>query len=95
MKIPSMVAELFPEDKRTWAMMKLTADFHDFMKARKSSAFCPHGVFLCLVWFSEKTAIISLYGIGWFVYITNRLFLAFKGSMGRVCSTVVIFYTVL
>jgi len=25
--------------------------------------FCPHGVFMCFVWISEQTAIISLYSI--------------------------------
>jgi len=26
-----------------------------------SSTFCPHNVFMCLVWISEQTAIISVY----------------------------------
>jgi len=25
--------------------------------------FCPHGVFMCFVWISEQTAIISLHNI--------------------------------
>ena len=29
----------------------------------KSSTFCPHGVFMCFVWISERTAMISLYSI--------------------------------
>jgi len=29
----------------------------------KNSTFCPHTVFVCFVWISEQTAIISLYNI--------------------------------
>jgi hypothetical protein len=32
---------------------------------------CPHSVFVCFVWISEQTAIISLYNINWFVFITE------------------------
>ena len=33
-----------------------------------NSTFCPHSVFMCFVWISEQTAIISLYNINdWFV----------------------------
>ena len=28
-----------------------------------SYTFCPHNVFMCFVWISEQTAIISLYSI--------------------------------
>jgi hypothetical protein len=28
-----------------------------------NSTFCPHSVFMCFVWISEQTAIISLYSI--------------------------------
>ena len=28
-----------------------------------NSTFCPHSVFMCFVWISEQTAIISLYNI--------------------------------
>jgi hypothetical protein len=31
----------------------------------------PHRVFMCFVWISEKTAIISLYSINWLVFITE------------------------
>ena len=37
-----------------------------------NSTFCPHSVFMCFVWISEQTAIISLYNINWLVFITNR-----------------------
>jgi hypothetical protein len=37
----------------------------------KISTFCPHSVFMCFVWISEQTAIISLYSINWFVCITE------------------------
>ena len=33
--------------------------------------FCPHSVFMCFVWISEQTAIISLYSINWLVCITE------------------------
>ena len=35
------------------------------------STFCPHTVFVCFVWISEHTAIISLYNINWLVFITE------------------------
>ena len=36
-----------------------------------NSTFCPHSVFMCFVWISEQTAIISLYSINWLVSITE------------------------
>ena len=36
-----------------------------------NSTFCPQSVFMCFVWISEQTAIISLYNINWLVYITE------------------------
>jgi hypothetical protein len=36
-----------------------------------NSAFCPHSVFMCFVWISEQTAIISLYSINWLVFIAE------------------------
>ena len=33
--------------------------------------FCPNSVFMCFVWISEQTAIISLYSITWLVCITE------------------------
>ena len=36
-----------------------------------NSTFCPHTVFMCFVWISEQTAIISLYSINWLVFITE------------------------
>jgi len=36
-----------------------------------NSAFCPHTVFMCFVWISEQTAIISLYSVNWLVCITE------------------------
>ena len=36
-----------------------------------NSTFCPHSVFMCFVWISEQTAIISLYTINWLVFITE------------------------
>jgi hypothetical protein len=36
-----------------------------------NSAFCPHSVFMCSVWISEQTTIISLYNINWLVCVTE------------------------
>ena len=36
-----------------------------------NSTFCPHTVFMCFVWISEQTAIVSLYSINWLVCITE------------------------
>jgi hypothetical protein len=36
-----------------------------------NSTFCPHSVFMCFVWISEQTAIISLYSINWLVFVTE------------------------
>ena len=36
-----------------------------------NSTFYPHSVFMCFVWISEQTAIISLYNINWLVFITQ------------------------
>jgi hypothetical protein len=33
--------------------------------------FCVDLVFMCFVWISEQTAIISLYSINWLVFITE------------------------
>jgi hypothetical protein len=37
-----------------------------------NSTFCPHSVFMCFVWISEQTAIISLYSINWLVFKPRR-----------------------
>jgi len=37
-----------------------------------NSTFCSHSVFMCSVWMSEQTAIISLYCINWLVFITEK-----------------------
>jgi hypothetical protein len=37
-----------------------------------NSTFCPHSVFMCFVWISEQTAIISLYSINWLVLIAEK-----------------------
>jgi len=36
-----------------------------------NSMFCSHSVFVCFVWISEQTAIISLHNINWLVCITD------------------------
>ena len=35
------------------------------------SAFCPHNVFVCSVWISEQTAIISLHSVNCLVFVTE------------------------
>jgi len=37
------------------------------------STLCPHSVFMCFVWISEQTAIISLYNINWLVFIPQAV----------------------
>ena len=37
----------------------------------RNSTFCPHSIFICFVWISEQTEIISLYSINWLVCITE------------------------
>ena len=34
-----------------------------------NSTFCPHSVFMCFMWISEQTAIISQHNINWLVFI--------------------------
>ena len=41
------------------------------LTSRKILHSAQHGVFVCFVWISEKTAIISLYNINWLVFITE------------------------
>ena len=36
-----------------------------------NSTFCPHSAFMCFMWISEQTAIISLYSINWLVFMTQ------------------------
>jgi hypothetical protein len=43
-----------------------TARFYDSAVLRSA-----HSVFMCFVWISEQTAIISLYSINWLVFITE------------------------
>jgi len=40
-----------------------------------NSTFCPHTVFMCFVWISEQTAIISLHNINRLVFIAQTLYL--------------------
>jgi len=42
--------------------------YHQF---NTNSTFCPHSVFMCFVWISEQTAIISLYNTNWLVFVTE------------------------
>jgi hypothetical protein len=42
---------------------KLKVALRDSEKAPKNPTFCPRSVFMCFVWISEQTEIISLYNI--------------------------------
>jgi len=44
-----------------------------YNSSESQSTFCPHSVFMCFVWISEQTAIISLYNINWLVFITETV----------------------
>jgi len=44
--------------------------YHQFLTF-SNSKFRPHSVFMCFVWISEQTAIISVYSINWLVCITE------------------------
>ena len=45
--------------------------------------FCPHSVFMCFVWISEKTAIISLYTINWLVFYNRDAVCLLRGTGWR------------
>jgi hypothetical protein len=52
-----------------------------------NSTVCPHSVFMCFVWISEQTAIISLYNINWLVCITDRECVYCTVRTGSLCIT--------
>jgi hypothetical protein len=58
-------SEYFPEDGRNSARVRMYADFECWFIDPKTCSF------LCFVWVSEQTAIISLYNINWLVCITE------------------------
>jgi hypothetical protein len=45
-----------------------------------NSTFCPHSVFMCFVWISEQTAIISLYSINWLVFVARDAVCLLRGT---------------
>ena len=45
--------------------------YYTYRLTHKIFTFCPHSVYICFVWISEQTAIISLYSINWLVFITE------------------------
>jgi len=57
-----------------------------------NSTFCPHSVFMCFVWISEQTAIISLYNINWLICITETKCVYCAVRTGELNITLVIFY---
>ena len=50
---------------------KTSGNYTHHQVEHTNSTFCPHSVFMCSVWISEQTAIISLYSINWLVCITE------------------------
>ena len=42
--------------------------------------FCPHCVFICLVWIWEQTAIISLYSINWLFFYNRNAVCSLRGT---------------
>jgi len=63
-----------------WAFIKQSGSLTDMTECKlyvsstvtfSNPTFCPHSVFLCCVWISEQTAIISLYNINWLVFVTE------------------------
>ena len=57
--------------------------------------FCPHSVFLCFVWISEQTAIISPRSINWLVCITETVCLLRGTDWVVVYNSVYVFCVVL
>ena len=55
-----------------------------------NSTFCPHSVFMCFVWISEQTAIISLYNINWLVFITAKEFVYCAVRTACLCKCTII-----
>ena len=71
MKIRPIWAELFHEDRRI-DMTKLIVAFRIFADAHNNYARCPHRLlFICFVWISEQTAIISLCSVQWLDFVTE------------------------
>jgi hypothetical protein len=58
-------------DPKQTDMTKLIVDLRNTSNAPKISTFCLHCLFMCFVWISEQTAIISLYSINCLVFITE------------------------
>ena len=52
-----------------------------------NSAFCPHSVFMCFVWISEQTAIISLHVINLLVAISETECVYCAVRTGSMCIT--------
>ena len=50
-----------------------TGSLYTASLAFNNSTFRPHSVFMCFVWISQQTAIISLYNINWLVFITEKM----------------------
>jgi hypothetical protein len=53
--------------------------------------FCQHSVFVCSVWISEQTAIISLYNINWLVFIikTERVYFISRNTKTLLYKTLI------
>jgi len=56
-----------------------------------NSTFCPQTVFMCFLWISEQTAIISLYNINWLLFITETECVYCAVRTGPLCTVQVTF----
>jgi hypothetical protein len=75
MKIRSVGTGLFHSDGLT-DMMKLIVAFRKHANAPKKPTFCPHSAFVCYVWFTEQTAVISLYSMNILAFKTETVYCA-------------------
>jgi hypothetical protein len=55
----------------SWMLNLLVHQVTSMLKKVKKYTFFPHSVLMCFAWMFTKTAIISLYGINWLVFITE------------------------
>ena len=58
-------------DNRLWTICSLMVTKCTTSLTLNYSTFCPNSVFMCFVWISEQTDIISLYNINWLIFITE------------------------
>jgi hypothetical protein len=77
-KIRVVGAKLFRHKDGQTDVTKLIVTFNVFENAPKNSTFCPHSVFmyLCVLYLSQRTVVISLHNNGWFLKPRMSMFIA-------------------